>query len=405
VSLLNRAHHLDPAASIAVKAGRVYTPYTVIKDGVVVVRGGRISYVGRELKEGPGCELLEFPEGICAPGFIDLHVHGGGGGDFADGEPESIKRICTFHARGGTTSLLATLMSEPLDQMVRAVEAIKPYVGRDTGGSEILGVHMEGPFLNPEMSGAHLSNYLQLPRREVVERLLEYADVIRRVTIAPELEGGIEAVRLISRAGVLVSIGHSNAEYDVVREAFIAGLRHATHLYNSMGRAFKRGPYRVPGTLESVLALDGMTAEIIADGRHVHPALIRLAIKAKGYENICLVTDAMRAAGMPDGRYKLGSPESGVEVVVRGGVSYLADGSAFASTTISMADAVRVMAGLGYPLDKVFIMASTVPARILGLGSRKGVLRPGFDGDLVVLDKNLNVLLTVVKGRVVYARS
>lgn len=255
------------------------------------------------------------------------------------------------------------------------------------------------------MSGAHLNDYLQLPKEEVIKMLLDYADVIKRVTIAPELKGDIKAVRLFSCAGILVSIGHSNAEYDVVKRAFVAGLRHATHIYNCMGRAFKRGAYRVPGTLESILALDSITAEIIADGRHVHPALIRLAVKAKGYENLCLVTDAMRAAGMPDGRYKLGSLEYGVEVVVRDGISYLADGSSFASTTISMIDAVKVMAELGYPLDKVFVMASAVPARILGLGSKKGVLRPGFDGDLVVLDKHLNVLLTVVKGRIVYARN
>ena len=402
---MGSTYHVIPTTSLAVRASRIYTPHTVIKDGVVVIRDGKISYVGQDTGMGSGCKLLEFPGGICAPGFIDLHVHGGGGGDFADGNPESIRRACAFHARGGTTSLLATLMSEPLDRMIRAVEAIRPYVGRGTGGSEILGVHLEGPFLNPEMSRAHPRDYLRLPRGEVVERLLGYADVVRRVTIAPELEGGIRAVRLFSCAGMLVSIGHSNAEYGVVRRAFIAGLRHATHLYNGMGRAFKRGAYRVPGTLESVLALDGITAEIIADGRHVHPALIRLAVKAKGYENLCLVTDAMRAAGMPDGRYKLGSLGSGVEVVVRGGISYLADGSSFAGTTISMVDAVRVMAGLGYPLDKVFVMASTVPARVLGLGSKKGVLRPGLDGDLVVLDENLNVLLTVVKGRVVYARS
>lgn len=388
--------------SVTIKARRIFTPYVVIDNGTIVVEEGKIAYVGKNTKKAYTEEFLEFPNGICIPGFIDLHVHGGGGGDFSDGTSESFTKACIYHAKGGTTSILATLTTEPFDQIIRVLKEARHWIKGKTLGAEVIGVHVEGPFLNPEMSGAQPTEYLEVPKSELIETLLEYSDVIKRVTIAPELKYALDAIKLLSRYGILCSIGHSKAHYDIVERALLVGLKHATHLYNAMGRAYKKGPYRIPGTLESVLSLDGITAEIIADGHHVHPALIRMAIKAKGYENVCLVTDAMRAAGMPDGTYRLGSIKYGTKVIVKNGISYTEDMRSFASTTITMIDAVRTMIEIGYPPRLVFAMASTIPAKIIGISHKKGSIKVGLDGDIVVLDKDLKVLLTMVKGKIVY---
>jgi N-acetylglucosamine-6-phosphate deacetylase len=390
---------------LAIRAGRIYTPNTLIRNGIVVLKNGKISYVGDDFEKAKDATVLGFKDGICVPGFIDVHVHGGGGYDFADGSVEAFSEVCKYHVRGGTTSLLATILSSPVDHTFKVLETFRKLSNVSTDGAEILGLHLEGPFLNPEMRGAHPVEFLQTPTEELIWSFLEYADVIRRVTIAPEVSGGVEAVKAFSSRNVIVSIGHSNAPYDVVVKAYDVGLKHTTHLYNALGASFKRGPYRIPGALESVLVLDGIMAEIIADGRHVHPILIRLALKTKGFGRLCLVTDAMRAAGMPDGTYKLGSNIYGSEVVVKDGISYTRDMNSFASTTISMIDAVRFMRSIGYPMKQVLLMASSIPAKLLGVSNRKGFIESGFDGDLVVLDRKLRVLLTIVRGRVVYAEN
>jgi N-acetylglucosamine-6-phosphate deacetylase len=390
---------------LAIRAGRIYTPNTLIRNGIVVLKNGKISYVGDDFEKAKDATVLGFKDGICVPGFIDVHVHGGGGYDFADGSVEAFSEVCKYHVRGGTTSLLATILSSPVDYTFKVLETFRKLSNVSTDGAEILGLHLEGPFLNPEMRGAHPVEFLQTPTEELIWSFLEYADVIRRVTIAPEVSGGVEAVKAFSSRNVIVSIGHSNAPYDVVVKAYDVGLKHTTHLYNALGASFKRGPYRIPGALESVLVLDGIMAEIIADGRHVHPILIRLALKTKGFGRLCLVTDAMRAAGMPDGTYKLGSNIYGSEVVVKDGISYTRDMNSFASTTISMIDAVRFMRSIGYPMKQVLLMASSIPAKLLGVSNRKGFIESGFDGDLVVLDRKLRVLLTIVRGRVVYAEN
>lgn len=390
---------------LAIRAGRIYTPNTLIRNGIVVLKNGKISYVGDDFEKAKDATVLGFKDGICVPGFIDVHVHGGGGYDFADGSVEAFSEVCKYHVRGGTTSLLATILSSPVDYTFKVLETSRKLSNVSTDGAEILGLHLEGPFLNPEMRGAHPVEFLQTPTEELIWSFLEYADVIRRVTIAPEVSGGVEAVKAFSSRNVIVSIGHSNAPYDVVVKAYDVGLKHTTHLYNALGASFKRGPYRIPGALESVLVLDGIMAEIIADGRHVHPILIRLALKTKGFGRLCLVTDAMRAAGMPDGTYKLGSNIYGSEVVVKDGISYTRDMNSFASTTISMIDAVRFMRSIGYPMKQVLLMASSIPAKLLGVSNRKGFIESGFDGDLVVLDRKLRVLLTIVRGRVVYAEN
>jgi N-acetylglucosamine-6-phosphate deacetylase len=390
---------------LAIRAGRIYTPNTLIRNGAVVLKNGKIDYVGDDSEKVKDATVLRFNDGICVPGFIDVHVHGGGGYDFADGSFEAFNEVCKYHVRGGTTSLLATILSSPVDYTFKILETFRKFSNVSTNGAETLGLHLEGPFLNPDMRGAHPAELLQTPSEELVGSLLEYADVIRRVTIAPEVSGGVEAVKAFSSRGVIVSIGHSNAPYDVVVKAYDAGLRHTTHLYNALGVSFKRGPYRIPGALESVLALDGVMAEMITDGRHVHPILIRLAVKTKGFRRLCLVTDAMRAAGMPDGIYKLGSNAYGSEAVVKNGISYTRDMRSFASTTISMVNAVRFMRNIGYPMREVLLMASSIPAKLLGVSNSKGFIASGFDGDLVVLDRKLRVLLTVVRGRVVYAEN
>ncbi|MEM2849654.1 MAG: amidohydrolase family protein, partial [Candidatus Bathyarchaeia archaeon] len=195
---------------LAVKAGRIYTPDSLIRNGIAVFENGKISYVGDDFEKAKDATILKFEDGVCTPGFIDVHIHGGGGYDFADGSLEAFNGVCRYHVRGGTTSLLATVLSSPVDYTLKILEMFRKNSDGPRDGAEILGLHLEGPFLNPDMHGAHPVEFLQTPSRELVEAFLDYADVIRRVTIAPELPGGIEAIKAFYSKNIMVSIGHSN---------------------------------------------------------------------------------------------------------------------------------------------------------------------------------------------------
>ncbi len=255
------------------------------------------------------------------------------------------------------------------------------------------------------MRGCHLPEFIKDPTREEVEALLEPPDAIRHLTIAPELDGALDAIERFANAGVSVAVAHSNAEYDDLDAAITRGLRHVTHLFNAMSVAHQRGPHRISGVVETALARDDLTVELIADGLHVNANRMKLAVKAKGVANVCLVTDAMRGAGMPDGRYALG-PRNGKLAVVRDGAAVMPEGTGFASSTIPMIRCVQVMVQqVGVSLADALTMASANPARVIGVADRKGALRDGMDADFVVLDHELNVRMTVVEGRIVCQRN
>lgn len=368
----------------------------VMDHGLMRIDGGKIMGVwDLESQTGPKHdprETIRIESGYIAPGFIDIHVHGGGGADFMDGDPEAVATITQTHARYGTTGLLATTLTAPEASIIKAVQAVKAAPKR---GARVLGFHVEGPFVNAKMKGAQDIRYIRKATAAEIDRWMAAGEPDHRwhVTIAPEIEGHIDAIRHLVQRGAVVSAGHTECTYAQLKEAAAAGLSHVTHLFNAM-----RGlHHREPGTVGGALSLPGVTAEVIADGIHVHPAVLKVAVQARGVSEMMLITDAMRAAGMPDGEYYLGE----LKAIVKDGAARLEDGT-LAGSVLTMATAVRNMVKLvGVSLPEAVAMASLNPARKHGL-RLKGSIAAGKDADLVWLDQDLRVRATLVGGELVH---
>jgi N-acetylglucosamine-6-phosphate deacetylase len=366
--------------------GRVVTPGGVLGPGWIRLDGSVIVAVGSGgVPDQPAVDLRGQ---WVLPGFVDLHVHGGGGASFTEGTGDEARQAAAFHRGHGTTTMLASLVTAPLAELeVRA--ALLAGLADD---GLIAGLHLEGPFLSPVRRGAQDPRHMLAPDVAVVERLRAAArGHLRIITLAPELPGALEVVKAARQAGVTVAVGHTDATADVTLAAIDAGATHATHLFNGM-RPFH---HREPGAVGALLDRDEVTCEIIADGVHLHDIAIRLAARAAGPGRLVLVSDAMAAAGMPDGRYQLGSKR----VTVAGGVARLQEDpsdpsrsdaaareGAIAGSTATLADVVRHAIAAGLPVLDAAAAASTTPARVLGLADRTGALRPGLAADLVVCD-------------------
>lgn len=394
--------------------GLVFTPLRTLNPGVVVVEEDRVIAVGDEhLKVGSGVREIDVSGFYVSPGFIDIHVHGGGGHDVMEGSPEALKAVAETHARGGTTAWLATTLAASVDQIQKALQAIEKAIETGLGGARLLGAHLEGPYFHPEQAGAQNPVYLKHPNLSEYKELLDKFPWVKRVSAAPELPGGAELGRELRRRGILASIGHSNATYQQVLEMMEAGFSHVTHIYSGMSSVRRFKAYRFAGVLEATLLLDDLTTEMIADGHHLPPSLMRLVVKAKGTERVCVVTDAIAAAGLGPGQYQLGGLDVVVEDEVPDGyevrlskgnyVAKLADRSAFAGSVATMNMLVRNLVNLvGLPLTEAVKMATWTPARILGISHERGLLAPGMKADLVVFEKNLDVHMTIVEGKIVY---
>ncbi len=374
-----------------------------IRDGLeVVVERGKIAEIrppaprlrrtGEQTRTSSK-DVVDLDGNYLAPGFIDLHVHGALGRDTMDSSAEAFRTICDFHASGGTTSLLLTTATAPLQNIVDVLKAVRDY---RSPISAVAGVHVEGPFISKAKCGAQRAEFIQEPSPTGVRQLLEHADVIKRVTIAPELPGALEAIESFRTHGVSVSGGHSDAWDEDARAAFDRGMRSATHTFNCMSNARRRGICRVGGLIEFALSEPQISCELIADGHHVSPTLMRMLYRAKGAGGICLVTDATAGAGLPEGsRFSL----FGNECLVEGGVCLLADRSALAGSASRMIDLVRTMVQkVDVPLHEAVMMATGNPARAIGL-EKKGQLTVGADADFVVLSPELEVLRVSVGGK------
>ena len=376
-----------------------------IRDGLeVVVEKGKIAaiqpptpQVQRTSEPDHEKEVIDLKGNYLAPGFIDLHVHGALGQDTMDASTEALRTVCDFHASGGTTSLLLTTATAPLDEIVKVLQAI-----RDSRSNirAIAGAHVEGPFISKAKAGAQRAEFIQDPSPAAVRQLLGYTDVLKRVTIAPELPGALEAIEAFYTRGISVSGGHSDAWDEDARSAFDRGMRSVTHTFNCMSAARGRGANRVAGLLEFALSEPEIICELIADGHHVSSTLMKMLYRAKGPRGICLVTDATAGAGLPEGsRFAL----FGRECVVENGVCLLADRSALAGSAARMIDLVRMMVReVDLPLNEAIVMATESPARAVGL-ERKGRLTVGADADLVVLSPQIGVLRTFAAGREVWS--
>lgn len=367
-----------------VAAGRVVTPARLFAPGWVHVEGHEVVEVGPGEPPRPADE--RFPDATLVPGFVDAHAHGGGGASFNSADPGDAARVVAAHLAHGTTTMMASLVTDRPDAMERSVRELATLV--DDG--LLAGIHLEGPWLSPRHAGAHDPGQLADPEPGRIEALLAAGQgSVRMVTLAPELPGGLAAVRQLAAAGVVAAIGHTDATYDVARAALDAGAAAGTHLFNAM-----RGlHHREPGPAAALLEHPDAYVELIADGVHLHPAVLRMAATAKPHLTV-LVTDAMAAAASEDGDYRLGP----MDVEVRGGVARLADTRAIAGSTLTMAAAVRhAVHVVGLPIEDVVRAATATPAALLGL-ERVGSLRPGHLADLVVLDADLAVQRVMRRG-------
>jgi N-acetylglucosamine-6-phosphate deacetylase len=366
---------------------------------------GRIVHMGADAPEPREWPTVDASGLYVSPGFVDVHVHGGVGADFMDATTADALTIAEYHAAGGTTSLLATTATDSIENILAAVAAARDAQPANRHGARILGVHLEGPYFNPEKKGCHLGAYVRDPDPVEYRRLLA-DNVVRWMTLAPELPGAEGLVRALAAKNIVASAGHSNATFLQMAAAVAWGLRHSTHLYCAMSSVVKQGPQRRGGIVEASLLLDELTTELIADGVHLPPELMRLAVKCKGVEGVLLVTDAQRAAGMPDGEYEFGRRGEGTPFVVRDGVATTPDFTGYASSTVQMMDTVRVACErIGVSLPDAVRMASWNPANVLGLGKTLGSLELGKRADVVLFDDAWRVHRTIVGGRVVYGRT
>ena len=366
-----------------------------IRDGLeVVVEEGRIAAIHERSLAHQKHGVIDLNGNYLAPGFIDLHVHGALGRDTMEASAEAFRSICDFHASGGTTSLLLTTATAHLDEIVKVLQAVRDC---RQAISAIVGVHVEGPFISKAKVGAQRAEFIQDPSPVTVRQLLKHADVLQRVTIAPELPGALEAIESFYAHGISVSGGHSDAWDEDARAAFGRGMRSVTHTFNCMSSARRRGVYRVAGLLEFALSEPDISCELIADGHHVSPTLMKMLYSAKGPHGICLVTDATAGAGLPNGsRFAL----FGKDCIVENGVCLLADHSALAGSAARMIDLVCMMVReVNVPLNQAIAMATENPARAIGLET-KGRLIVGADADLVVLSPQLDVVRTFCSSEV-----
>lgn len=369
-----------------------------IREGIdVVVADGKIAAINARSSTDRRDEVIDLNGNYLAPGFIDLHVHGAVGRDTMEASADAFKAICDFHATGGTTSLLLTTVTAPLDQIVKVLEGSRKI--RSTI-SAIAGIHVEGPFISKRKAGAQRTEFIQDPSPAAVRHLLGYGDVLKRVTIAPELPGALNAIEALHEHGISVSGGHSDAWDEDAQAGFNRGMRSVTHTFNCMSSGRRRGVHRVAGLLEFALSESAVSCELIADGHHVSPTLMKLLYRAKGPQGICLITDATAGAGLPEGSaFSL----SGKDCVVEDGACLLADRSALAGSAARMIDVVRTMVrDVEVPLNEAVAMATENPARAIGLET-KGRLAIGAHADFVVLSPKMQVVRTFAAGREIWS--
>ncbi|HTZ98925.1 MAG TPA: N-acetylglucosamine-6-phosphate deacetylase [Candidatus Aquilonibacter sp.] len=381
-----------------IHASRILTPDEEISDGIIVVEDGRIAGLGHrdEMRLPPGAADFVATGMTVVPGFVDIHIHGAGGHDVMEADERALDRITSTVARHGTTSMVATTVTAPVDETRRSLEGVARYIrahenaAPDRLAAEIVGVHLEGPFISKARRGVHPPDSLVKPSVETFGRFLEAADgLVKIVTVAPELPGALELIAAAVAAKVVAAIGHTDADYDQTRAAIQSGARHAVHMYNAM-RPFE---HRDPGVVGAILTDPEVTAEVIADLVHVAGPAIQVLIGAKGFDAVLLVSDGIAATGMPDGSYRLGN----FEVSVKDGVARNSEGK-LAGSTLTMDRALRNVVAIGVPLQDAVRMATVLPARRLGLAGKKGIIAVGADADLVALTPDLRVAGVMTRG-------
>lgn len=387
----------EDSTPIAIVNGRVVLPDRVAEGRALMVEAGQITGLVMPDQLPPGCEYVDAQGRWVTPGLVDIHIHGGVGHTFNEGTIAAFTAITQMCAAAGVTSLLATTTTGPLDQLTQALATVQQWAQRERQGAQIVGAHVEGPYFALSQAGAQDPKHLRIPIDRAYEQLLAYADLIRIFTFAPELPGTDELIDRLVALDIVPAAGHSAAREEDVRPLLARGLCHIIHLWSGQSTTIREGPWRKPGLLEVSLAYDGLTAEMISDGKHLPPTLMRLAYKCLGPDRLCLISDATSGAGLPEGsRFVMGE----MEYEVRDGVGMMLDGSAFAGSTTLLNEMIGVVVDqVGLPVVEVVRMATLTPARVIGMGDRKGSLEAGKDADVVIFEDDWRPWRVMIAGR------
>jgi N-acetylglucosamine-6-phosphate deacetylase len=395
---------MDQQTTIKIFNGKIITPEKIIEGGSVVTTGGTITSISENNIESGNAVEIDAQGNYISPGFIDIHVHGGGGCDFMDGNQAAFLKIAETHARYGTTAMLPTTLTSTKAEILHILDVYEEANRNNTHGARFLGMHLEGPYFAMSQRGAQDPRYIRNPDPAEYRDILSQSSCIKRWSAAPELEGAIEFGKYVRSKGVLPAIAHTDAIYEEVLTAFENGFTLATHLYSAMSGVTRRNAFRYAGVIESAFIIDDMDVEIIADGLHLPAPLLKLVYKIKGANHTALITDAMRAAGTGVRESILGNINDGLRVIIENGVAKLPDRSAFAGSIATADMLVRTMiytAGVSMA-DSVKMMTST-PARIMGIAEKKGAIAVGKDADIIIFDENVNVTMTMIGGKVKYS--
>src|SRR5690606_22787000 len=386
--------------------GRVITTQRIISNATVLIVDNKISAIDAGDIECPDAQIIDVGGKYISPGFLDIHVHGGGNHDFMDGSVDAFLTIAETHAKYGTTSMVPTTLTSERDNLLNTLSIYEEANKINTKGSQFLGMHLEGPYFAMNQRGAQDPRYIRNPDPIEYKEVISKSNSISRWSAAPELPGALEFGRYLREKGILAAIAHTDAVYEEVVDAVECGYSLATHLYSGMSGVTRRNAHRYAGVIESAFIIDNMDVEVIADGIHLPAPFLRLIYKIKGPDRIALITDAMRGAGMPPGDSILGNKDSGLKVIIEEGVAKLPDRTAFAGSVATADRLVRNMIELAdVPLVEAVKIMSLTPARIAGVDSNKGSLMVGKDADIVVFDEKINIFMTIVNGNVVYDNS
>ena len=391
---------------IKIVNGSVITSQRIIKNASLLIVDGKIAEVSEGNIESGNATVIDAAGKYISPGFIDIHIHGGGGHDFMDGSTEAFLKIAETHARYGTTAMVPTTLTSEKEGLFETLDLYEKAHAENKAGAQFLGMHLEGPYFAMSQRGAQDPRYIRNPDPAEYKEVLSRSSSISRWSAAPELPGAIEFGEYLRANGVLAAIAHTDAIYEEVIEAVESGYSLATHLYSGMSGVSRRNAFRYAGVIESAFIIDAMDVEVIADGIHLPAPLLKLIYKIKGPDRIALITDSMRGAGMPPGDSVLGNINTGLKVIIEDGVAKLPDRTAFAGSVATADRLVRNMINMAdVPLVEAVRMMTLTPARIMGVDSQKGSIAVGKDADIIIFDDNITIDSTFVKGKIIYSNS